>query len=85
VHSQIGVLFNFFDQCGIYWLGLGLWHTSVTAFDVDLRKGEMTIDLRIGRRFENLTKDIDLRIGRRFKNLTKDIDLRIGRRLRILK
>ena len=42
VHSQIGVLFNFSDPCGIYWLGLGLglglWHTSVTAFDVDLRK-----------------------------------------------
>jgi hypothetical protein len=57
----------------------------VTAFDVNLRKGEMTIDLRIGRRFENLTNDIDLRIGRRNKNLTKDIDLRIGRRLENLK
>ena len=30
-----------------------LGHTSVTSLDVDLRKWEMTIDLRIGGRFEN--------------------------------
>jgi hypothetical protein len=34
---------------------------SVTSFDVDLRKWEMAIDLRIGCRFENLKKHIDLR------------------------
>jgi hypothetical protein len=31
----------------------------------------MAIDLRIGRRFEKLKKDIDLRIGRLFENLKK--------------
>jgi len=31
----------------------------------------MGIDLRIGRRFEKLKKDIDLRIGRLFENLKK--------------
>ena len=45
---------------------------SVTSLDVDLRKWETAIDLRIGIQFENLKKDIDLRIGCRFKNLKKD-------------
>ena len=42
-------------------LELGLGQTSL---DVDLRKWETAIDLRIGRQFENLKKDMDLRIGR---------------------
>ena len=45
-----------------------LGHMSVTSLDVDLRKWEMAIDLRIGHQFENLKKDIDLRIGGRFEN-----------------
>jgi len=53
----------------VYWLGLG--HMSVTSLDVDLRKWDKAIDLRIWKkrhRFENWTpiwefekKDIDLR------------------------
>jgi hypothetical protein len=31
--------------------------------DVNLRKLEIAIDLIIGRRFENLKRDIDFRIG----------------------
>jgi len=42
----------------LYWLGLG--YTSMMSLDVDLRKREMAIDLRIECRFENLKKDIDL-------------------------
>jgi hypothetical protein len=42
------------------------------SLDVDLRKWETGIDLRIGRRFENLKKDIDLKIGH--KNLNLDFE-----------
>ena len=37
----------------------------MTSLDVDLRKWETAIDLRIGLWFENLKKDIDLRIWTR--------------------
>jgi hypothetical protein len=68
---EITVLSKFLDLWLIYWLGLGLGHTSVTLFGVDLRRREMAMDLRIGCRFENLKKDIDLRIECRFENLLK--------------
>jgi hypothetical protein len=55
-YSQIRVLSKFSDQCSIYWLELGLGHTSKTSLDVNLRKWETAIDLRIGGRFENLIK-----------------------------
>jgi hypothetical protein len=60
-YTQIGVLSKFSDIWLNYWLELGLGQTSL---DVDLRKWETAIDLRIGRQFENLKKDMDLRIGR---------------------
>jgi hypothetical protein len=63
--------FQFWDLWPIYWLRLGLGHVSVTSLDVNFRKWEVAIDLRIGCQFENLKKDIDLRIGRRFENLKK--------------
>jgi len=55
------VLSKFSDLWPIFWLGLGLGHTSVKS--LDLRKWETTIDLRIGCRFENLKKkDIELSV-----------------------
>jgi len=41
-----------------------LGHTSVSLLDVDLRKREIAIEFRIGRRFENFKK------GNRFENWT---------------
>jgi hypothetical protein len=65
-YLQIGILLNsqIYDNLIIR---VRLEHTSVTLLDVDLRKWETAIDLRIGRWLENLKKDIDLRIGRRFE------------------
>ena len=54
-YSQISVLSKLSVLWPIYWLGLG--HMSVTSLDVDLRKWETAIDLRIGRRLWNLKKD----------------------------
>ena len=48
----IGVLSKFSDLLLIYWLGLG--YMSMMSLDVDLRKWETAIDLRIECRFENL-------------------------------
>jgi hypothetical protein len=45
-YCQIIILSKFLDLWHIYWLGLELGHTSVTSFEVDLRKGGMAIDLR---------------------------------------
>ena len=41
-----------------------LGHMSVSLLDVDLRKREIAIEFRIGRRFENFKK------GNRFENWT---------------
>jgi hypothetical protein len=54
------------DLWPIYWLGLGLglWHTSVTSLDVNWRKWQTSIDLRIWKRTRNRTwiwgLDVDL-------------------------
>jgi hypothetical protein len=58
---QIGVISKFSDLYPTYWLGLGF--KSLTSLDVDLRMCETVIYFRIGRRFENLKRDIDLRYG----------------------
>ena len=53
-YSQISVLSKFSVLWPIYWLVLG--HMSVNSLDIDLRKWEMPIDLRIGCRLWNLKK-----------------------------
>jgi hypothetical protein len=49
-YSQISVLSKFSDLWPIYWLRLGLGHMSVTSLDVNFRKWEVAIDLRIWKR-----------------------------------